>query len=271
VTAGAFGRAIAVQDEGQGRQAVTLDAAWTAPAGLNGGYIAAVVLQAMQAAVGRPERHPRSLTLQYLSAPVPGDAVVEVTEERSGRTMTNASARLVQEGTTRIVALAALAGEYPGSVEFATPPPSLPVAGDVDVLDWGTDLFPIARQFDYRPAIGPVPLRDRPVDEAVTGGWLRLREPRALDGPLIAQYLDAWWPASFVRVEVPAAVPTIDYTVHFRAPAVAAAVDPAAAVMVRFTSRTARDGFVEEDGELWAPDGTLLATSRQLALARLMR
>ena len=146
----------------------------------------------------------------------------------------------------------------------------MPAADDVPVLDWGTDIFPIASMFDYRPAIGPVPLRDAPAPEAVTGGWLRLKEPRAPDAQLLAQYVDAWWPASFVRVAQPAAVPTIDLTVHFRAPSVAAALDPAAPVMVRFASRTAKDGFVEEDGEVWAPDGTLLATSRQLAVARLM-
>ena len=91
----------------------------------------------------------------------------------------------------------------------------------------GRSPFPIAGMFEYRPALGPVPLRDEPVAEAVTGGWLRLREPRAPDAPLLAQYLDAWWPAAFVRIARPAAVPTIDLTIHFRAPSAAAALDPA--------------------------------------------
>ena len=37
-------------------------------------------------------------------------------------------------------------------------------------------------------------------------------------------------------------------------------------LLARFTSRLARDGYFEEDGELWTADGTLVAQSRQLAL-----
>jgi hypothetical protein len=37
-------------------------------------------------------------------------------------------------------------------------------------------------------------------------------------------------------------------------------------VLVRFRTRTSADGFLEEDGQIWAPDGTLIAQSRQLAI-----
>ncbi len=69
----------------------------------------------------------------------------------------------------------------------------------------------------------------------------------------------------FPRMTRAAAAPTIDFTVHFRT----GAWDRVGAfdlVLGRFTSRVAREGFFEEDGELWAPDGTLVAQSRQLAL-----
>jgi acyl-CoA thioesterase len=34
----------------------------------------------------------------------------------------------------------------------------------------------------------------------------------------------------------------------------------------RFRTRLVRDGFFEEDGELWAPDGALVAQTRQQGL-----
>ena len=62
-------------------------------------------------------------------------------------------------------------------------------------------------------------------------------------------------------------MPTIDLTVHIRAPqAVIDVLDPDAHLLCVFRSRTLADGYVEEDGEIWSPGGVLLAQSRQLAV-----
>jgi acyl-CoA thioesterase len=78
----------------------------------------------------------------------------------------------------------------------------------------------------------------------------------------VALLADAWFPAPWPRLRALAPAPTIDLTIHFRTPLPIGD----GLLLGRFRSRVTRDGFFDEDGELWAPDGTLVAQSRQLGL-----
>ena len=89
--------------------------------------------------------------------------------------------------------------------------------------------------------------------------------PAPLDAELIALHTDAWWPAPFNRAEEPFLAPTLDLTIHFRGKPPPGDHE---FVLSRFVTSTADRGFFEEDGWVWAADGTLLAQSRQLALIR---
>ena len=73
---------------------------------------------------------------------------------------------------------------------------------------------------------------------------------------------DAWYPAPWPRLSELAPAPTVDLTVHFRSPLPV----PGPLLLGRFRSRYVRDGFFEEDGELWSAAGLLVAQSRQLGL-----
>ncbi len=254
----------AVQNLGDGRFAAEMSERWWVERGPNGGYVAAVILRAIQAAASG-ERAPRSLTVQFPRAPVAGPVEITVKTEREGRTVTFLSARMEQQGELQATALAVLADDLDASgfAELQMPsvePPAELYSPDPEQVPGMPMMF---QNYSVRPALG---------DEAFSGGapysglWIRAREPRLLDAPLAAAILDAWFPAPFVRLERPVPAPTIDYTVHFRAPLPqpgASAEDP---YLATFRSGLARGGFFEEDGELWSQDGSLLAQSRQLAL-----
>jgi acyl-CoA thioesterase len=260
--ASAFERATAVEPVGDGVWRASCDRAWTTQLGLNGGFLAAVVLRAMIAALDDPEREARSLTCHYLRPPDVGDMAVDVAVERQGRSLSTLSARLTQAGRLCLIAVAAFAVELPGAADYAGAPPQAPPPEAVPPLAPPPEV-PIVAQFDVRPALGGEPYSGAP--EPVTGGWLRFAEPQPLDAPALAMYADAWLPSPMPYLTEPAVAPTVDLTVHFRAPAAAAAIadEPVLAV---FRSATSAGGFFEEDGELWSRDGVLLAQSRQLAL-----
>jgi len=99
--------------------------------------------------------------------------------------------------------------------------------------------------------------------QAEIGGWLGLREERPIDAAAIAVLADAWFPAPWPRLKALAPAPTIDLTIHFRAPL---PIEGERLLLGRFQTTLVRDGFFEEDGELFTPDGTLVAQSRQLGL-----
>jgi acyl-CoA thioesterase len=252
----------ALEPSGEGTWRGWVPDHWFVGRGPNGGLLAAIAARAAEAASGRPLR---SLTLHYLASPAVGPIDVEATVERAGRSLTAVSIRIAQDRRPVTLALATL-GDLPadGAGWDATRmPDATPLAETEPVPLEGAGIPEFMRNYDMRWALGGTP-----GGEAVTGGWLRTQEPRALDGPLVAALTDAWAPAAFVALGRFAAAPTIDLTIHVRRSLPVPGMEPSDHVLGRFGSRLSVAGTWEEDGELWTPAGELIAQSRQLALVR---
>ncbi len=253
---------------GGGAFAARMDRGWWIERGPNGGYVAAVVLRALGEAVGDPNRTPRSLTVHYQAPPAEGEVRIDTTVERAGRLLSFVSARLTQGDRLLATAQGAFAIPMAGPefVDIAMPavPPPEDVPRTPAAMASGGPVIPMRERYEMRWCVGAPPFSGAP--EALAGGWIRLADPHPADHPLLAALTDAWMPPIFSRTQQRLAVPTIDLTVHFRAPLPAAQVDPDGWFLVVFRSQLAADGFVEEDGEVWSRGGTLLAHSRQLAV-----
>jgi acyl-CoA thioesterase len=246
---------------GAGSYAATIDEGWWVQRGPNGGYIAAIVLRAILAEIDDPARSPRSFTLHYTRPPVAGPAEVAVVVEKQGRTMTTASVRLTQDDRLSAIGLAALAIDTPGPSFADTVMPDAPPPESVPESERGGPPVPIRARYDTRWVIGDEPFSASGPPSEV-GRWIRLAEPEPVDSVVVAALTDAWLPAVFTRLEQMVGVPTIDLTVHFRNPP-----PPGTEwCFARFRTTHAAHGFLEEDGDVWAPDGTLLAQSRQLGM-----
>jgi acyl-CoA thioesterase len=258
-----FDEDIALRPAGEGVYEGDIQGEWWTPRGPLGGYVMALMLNAFRLAVGDDARVPRSATMHFLRPPAAGPATFRTTIERAGRTLTSMSGRLEQEGKLMGIALGAYSTPWESPLLEDAPLP------EVDPPD--------GRETTRRrvPNAAPPPFVDRMVfqrrfgydlfsqaEHGEVGGWLGLREERQLDAAAIAVLADAWFPAPWPRLKALAPAPTIDLTIHFRAPLPI----PDTLLLGRFRSRVVRDGFFDEDGELWAPDGTLVAQSRQLGL-----
>lgn len=229
----------------------------------NGGYLAAVMLRALEAALGDPARAPRSVTVHYLAPPAEGPVRVACRTERAGRALSTLSARMHQGDRLIALALAAFSEPWPAGIELDdAAPPDVPPPEAFEPPSWDRPRF--AENFDTRFALGTAPFSG--ATEALTGGWIRLEEPQVADDVYVMMLADAWPPAVFQLAEGFLLAPTVELTVHFRAALPLAGATAEDFHLVRFRTTLIREGFFEEDGAIWSRDGQLLAQSRQLAL-----
>jgi len=259
-----FDRDTSLRSLGSGRYSVSIDRGWWVVRGPNGGYIAAILQRAVMEASGDESRAPRSLTVHYTSPPDEGQAEITTRVEREGRSLTTVTARMTQDGKLRAVAVAALSQPRTGH-EFAdVAMPTVPDPGDLPMAE---PQIPCGHRYECR--FVPFERPGSEAREAVTAAWIRLAEPRALDAPVLAAFADALPPPLFSlfdsREEV-GPIPTVDLTVHYRTESAHAHVQPGDFCLALFRTRLAHAGYVEEDGEIWSPGGTLLVQSRQLAV-----
>jgi acyl-CoA thioesterase len=246
--------------------------AWRAGRGPHGGYLAAMVLRALAETVADPRRAPRSLTIHYARAPQPGPAQIAVVHERRGRSLSTLSARMEQDGRLMALALAAFSVPWsaPEIAELPLPEVAAPDPDRTPVAPLHPAMPPFLSNLILQWRIGGLPFSGSPAPMEV-GAWLGLPGSRPLDAPALALFSDALFSPPFVRLTEPTITPTIDLTIHFRrslADEFLLTLEPGLRDLcfARFRSTVVHDGFFEEDGVIWAADGTVLAQSRQLAI-----
>ena len=285
-TAGTFEQATAVAALGDGRFRAEIDSGWSTPIAANGGYLAAILVRAIEAhgALGT-DRQLRSLTCHFLRPVSGGPLDVSVELVRAGRRISTVAVTASQNGKEAIRALAALAVlDLPAAGQWEPEPPAVGPPPDrdaplVDPDDYRRDgrdgwlgptptMPPMFRRVRVAPRIGGVPFSNRPLptgEAPETGGWIALPEDRPIDAAFIALCTDVWWPPAFQPLGRPAIAPTIDLTIHVRADIPPAGL-PDQPVLGWYRSTAAHGGLMEEDAALFLPDGTLLAHARQLAI-----
>ena len=259
-----FDRDMALEPIGDGVWRAQVWRHWYVIRGANGGLPAAQATRAMMLAVDDPKRLPRSLTLHYLEAPTEGPLDYHVTIERVGRTATAVSLRVTRDETVVALGLGWL-GEWrtdaPDWTELAMPdvlpPEEAPRREPIEGIP------PMLVNYDMRLALGAPPMSG--AERSLLGAWMRTARPRPLDHAALAAYSDALFPAVWTRLTTGAFMPTLDLTIHWRAP-----MPPGEHpwVLGKFWSDRVAGGVFEENGELWSEDGELLVQSRQLAVLR---
>lgn len=289
-TAGTFEAATAVSALGDGRFAASVDPGWSTPFAANGGYLAAILVRAIEAHGAAADgalagRQLRSLTCHYLRPVRSGPLEVAVDVLRSGRRITTVRVVAAQDGKDVIHALAALAVlDLPAAGTWEPQPPTVlpPPARDAPSVPpdeyrrhaadaWLGSSPTMPAMFErvrIAPRLGGVPFSNReirPGEAPETGGWIALPERRPIDAAFIALCADVWWPPAFEPLGRPAIAPTIELTLHVRADIPPAGL-PDEPVLGWYRSTAAHGGLMEEDAALFLPNGTLLAHARQLAI-----
>ena len=235
----------------------------------NGGYMLACLGRAAIAAAtdaGAEHPHPIATGVQYVRSPDLGPAVVETEITRIGRSASQVSARLVQDGASGVAARFTLGKLHEGTEPYWGEVPPVDLAPIEACAGFGG--FPGRPDNGTRLVFDPA-YTLMPTAEGLTGegngelrAWFSFADGRAVT-PLDLLYVcDSMPPATF-QILSTGWVPTLDLTAYVRA------VPAPGPLRMRFRAQVIHDGFADEVMDVWDSTGRLVAQSSQLCALRM--
>ena len=256
-----FDQAIAVRRSADGVYDAEIVDGWDIRGNANGGYVMAMIANAMREECERPD--PVTITLHYL-APLPvGPVRIEARVDKRGRRLSTVSATLSQGGRVAVRAIAAFGNfdEMEHPLEYlAVSPPDLPEPNSCLKRASHGGIFPLVDRLDMRlhPDDAGFERGDKS-GVALVRGWFRMPDDRPNDAFSVMLAGDAFPPPVLNLDGVMGWVPTIELTLHLRAR------PKDGWLRVRFESSVVRDGLCSEVGEVW-DDERCVAEIRQIGL-----
>ncbi len=247
------------------RHVVPIDESWSVGGRPHGGYLLG---SAVELALDEAHPHPMAVSAHYVSSPDHGSADVAVERVRTGRRVATSRVRLAQEGIARVEVLVS-AGTWTGADPYWTSggtPPELP---PVEQCPRVPSVGPTGRKVGYFDHIDtrldPASTQwvvGRPQGLAEVRGYMR-RDDESPATPLdLLLFCDAMPPVTF-DLGLMGWVPTLELTVHVRG------LPAPGWLRVVQRARLLRDGWLDEECEVWDSTDRLVAQARQLAGYRL--
>lgn len=232
-----------------------------------GGYAMSLAITALTAEIAARVEAPMALqhcTMQFLRPFLEGSFRAEVTVERVGRTMANTTARLWSAGKLAGLVLASFGVRRPRA-EFVTP--AMPAVAPIGADEAGGDPFldiPTHRLFEMFPRLGDPREHVEPHEAGAVGGWIRPFTPELVDDRLCVCLADMWPPAAYHVWSGGVIAQSVDITYHARTSFPDTLLPPGTPMLVVVSTKASAGGFVDEDVDIWSPDGRLVAHTRQM-------
>jgi acyl-CoA thioesterase len=254
-----------LREIGHCRYEADLPEEWTALQGVHGGFVASLAVRAITHAMSEPARTLRAATFGFARGVRPGPATFVVDEVRIGRALATYHVTVTQaDGPPSIVGRLHLSPPWEGaSFSELSPPASEP---PVDAQRFA---IPGGRgHVHHLPTwLHPTTTLFAGATQARWMAWTRPTEPDHVDGQWLTMLGDYFPPAVAVRSTGPSRAVTIEYGIQIHTSADPYPLDAGEYLACEIHAIHAAEGFAIEDGSIWAPDGTLLATVRQTRLA----
>jgi len=252
-----------------------LDPQWTVFERPHGGYMVAILARAAGVALAEPGHvDPLAVSAHFLSSPVAGAAAVRVEPLRTGRTVSQVRATLLQDGKRCVEALLTMGRiDRAGEPYFTGEEPvAMPDHGDCVTAPNPDGRLGMYQVVDLR--LDPANLgylRGEPDGGGEIRGWLSFVDDTPPDPLNLLYVADALPPAS-LTINPSGWVPTLELSVYVRA-------RPAPGPL-RVRQRTrlietvpgaggaAGTGLMDEVCDVWDSRGRLVAQGTQLASVR---